>query len=80
MSITTTKNGRLCNQIIRNLALSIIAKQNNLHVIYSNFDNIHNKLGIELFTGNDKYQVLKNNVFQSSQLPGEPTTSWSMEY
>tara|TARA_B110000908_G_scaffold148233_1_gene180569 strand:+ start:184 stop:903 length:720 start_codon:yes stop_codon:yes gene_type:complete len=60
MSITTTKNGRLCNQIIRNLALSIIAKQNNLHVIYSNFDNIHNKLGIELFTGNDKYQVLKN--------------------
>ena len=48
-------NGRLCNQIIRNLALSILAEKYDLYVEYSNYDNINNKLGIELFIGNKKY-------------------------
>lgn len=52
MSKTTNCNGRLCNQIIRNLALSILAEKYDLYVEYSNYDNINNKLGIELFIGN----------------------------
>lgn len=66
MSFTTTKNGRLCNQIIRNLALSLIAEKNNLYVEYSNFDEINNKLGIILFVGKNKYQEtkdIKNNNY-----------------
>jgi|TARA_B100001250_G_scaffold315048_1_gene277286 hypothetical protein len=55
MSKTTERNGRLCNQIIRNLALSFLAKKYDLYVEYSNYDNINNKLGIELFIGNKKY-------------------------
>ena len=43
MSKTTNNNGRLCNQIIRNLALSILAKKYDLYVEYSNYDNINNK-------------------------------------
>lgn len=55
MSKTGENNGRLCNQIIRNLSLSILAKKYDLYVEYSNYDNINNKLGIELFVGNKKY-------------------------
>mgnify|MGYP003706964219 CR=1 FL=1 len=55
MSFTTSGNGQLCNQIIRNLALSLIAEKNNLYVTYSNFDKINNKLGIILFVGKNKY-------------------------
>lgn len=47
---TTDTNGRLCNQIIRNLAVSAIAKKHNLFVEYSNFDLI-TSLGIPLFVG-----------------------------
>jgi hypothetical protein len=63
MSKTTENNGRLCNQVIRNLALSILAEKYDLHVEYSNYDNINNKLGIKLFIGNKKYDknVLINN-------------------
>jgi hypothetical protein len=66
MSITTTKKGRLCNQIIRNLALSFIAKKNNLFVDYSNYDLINNKLGIKLFIGKKKYnttKIIKNDDY-----------------
>jgi hypothetical protein len=59
MSKTTGKNGRLCNQIIRNLALSLIAKKNNLYVDYYNYDIINNKLGIILFIGENKYNTTK---------------------
>ena len=55
MSKTTENYGRLCNQIIRNLALSILAEKYDLYVEYSNYDNINNKLGIGLFVGNKKY-------------------------
>ena len=50
-NITTTREcGRLCNQVIRNLAVSIIAKKHNLAVKYCNYDRI-NSLGIELYSG-----------------------------
>jgi hypothetical protein len=57
MSRTTAeaRHGRLCNQIIRNLALSFIAEKNNLYVDYCNFDKINDELGIELFVGTNKY-------------------------
>ena len=50
MSYTTYDNGRLCNQIFRNLALSIIAEKHNLYVEYANYELIK-EIGIELFTG-----------------------------
>ena len=68
MSKTTNDNGRLCNQIIRNLALSILAKKYDLYVEYSNYDNINNKLGIKLFVGNKKYNetvTIKNNNYMN---------------
>ena len=53
--MTTTKpNGRLCNQIIRNLCTSIIAEKQNLFVTYSSYDRI-TLLGIPLFIGTQKY-------------------------
>jgi hypothetical protein len=42
--------GRLCNQIIRNLCLSLLSEKYNLKAEYCNFDNINNKLGIKLYT------------------------------
>ena len=68
MSKTTGGNGRLCNQIIRNLALSILAEKYDLYVEYSNYDNINNKLGIELFVGNkkhDKTVTINNNNYMN---------------
>ena len=63
MSKTTEHNGRLCNQVIRNLSLSLLAEKYDLYVEYSNYNNINNKLGIELFVGNKKYNktILINN-------------------
>ena len=66
MSKTGESNGRLCNQIIRNMALSLLAEKNDLYVEYSNYDIINNKLGIELFIGKNKYDktiVIKNNNY-----------------
>lgn len=54
MTLTTNKNGRLGNQIIRNLAVSLLAEKHNLMVDYSN-KNLINNLGIELFCGNNSY-------------------------
>lgn len=57
--MTTTLNspGRLGNQIIRNLAVSLIAEKNNLLVIY-NCNEIIEKLGIYLFSGEKKYESI----------------------
>ena len=55
MSITNNSNGRLCNQIIRNLALSLLARKYDLYVEYSNYEAINNILGIELHVGNKKH-------------------------
>ena len=52
---TTICNGRLCNQIIRNIAVSLIAEKNDLYVNYWNYTLIH-QLGIDLFIGNKKYE------------------------
>jgi hypothetical protein len=46
----TVANGRLGNQIIRNIAMSLIAEKNDLHVTYSSHDLV-TKLGIDLFCG-----------------------------
>jgi|688.fasta_scaffold473350_1 hypothetical protein len=54
MTSTTGDNGRLGNQIIRNLAVSLLAEKHNLEVNYHNKDLI-TKLGIELFNGSNKY-------------------------
>jgi len=51
---TTGTNGRLGNQIIRNLAVSHIAKKHNLKVNYHNHALIQ-KLGIHLYSGNKAY-------------------------
>jgi len=58
---TTTEwsnGGRLGNQIIRNLFISQIAKNNNLSVIYNNEYNYARKqelLGLKLFNGQNDY-------------------------
>jgi hypothetical protein len=54
MSFTTDNNGRLGNQIIRNIATNFICKKFDLYVMYSN-DNLIKQLGINLFCGNKKY-------------------------
>ena len=54
MSRTTNTNGRLGNQIIRNLAVSFIAERHNLFVEYSSHQLIK-QLGINLFVGEKKY-------------------------
>tara|TARA_Y100000389_G_C17453360_1_gene516332 strand:- start:1298 stop:2077 length:780 start_codon:yes stop_codon:yes gene_type:complete len=59
MSITTTGNGRLCNQVIRNLALSLVAKKFDLYVTYANYNKINNILGIELYIGKNKYNTTR---------------------
>jgi hypothetical protein len=55
---TVAERGRLGNRIIRNLAVSLLAKKYNLQVNYCDKELI-NKLGIELYSGN---QVHKNTV------------------
>jgi len=53
---TTGNNGRLGNQIIRNIAVSIIASKYNLKVTYFN-KKLIDKLGIKLFSGNKIYNI-----------------------
>ena len=66
MTSTTGTSGRLGNQIIRNLATSILAEKHNLKVYYHN-KHLINKLGIELFSGNKTYNSIQrltdNNYF-----------------
>jgi len=59
MTSTTGNNGRLGNQIIRNLAVSLLAKKHNLKVNYYNYDLIR-KLGIELFIGTNTYTTIQS--------------------
>ncbi len=54
MTTTTNSNGRLCNKIIRNLAVSLIAEKYNLYVNYAD-NNLINQLGINLFCGKNTY-------------------------
>lgn len=71
---STGPNGRLGNQIIRNLAVSLLAKKHNLKVNYYNKDLI-NKIGIELFSGSNTYTSIQNltddnyfNIFNCDNL------------
>lgn len=63
----TNRNGRLGNQIIRNLAVNLIAKKYNLKVDYYNL-NLISQLGIELFSGDNDYSntidLTNNNYFE----------------
>lgn len=54
ITTTTLKNGRLGNQIIRNLAVSILSQKHNLKVQYCSVDVIK-QLGIDLFSGDNTY-------------------------
>jgi hypothetical protein len=47
MTTTTATNGRLCNQIIRNLAVSLLAEKHDLYVDYASCGTIRS-LGIKL--------------------------------
>ena len=38
---TTFPDGRLGNQIIRNIAVSLLAEKSNLHVTYSSHESAH---------------------------------------
>jgi hypothetical protein len=63
---TTTENGRLGNQIIRNLAVCIIAEKHNLHVNYCGYHLISEELGIILHIGENTYPntiVLDDNNY-----------------
>jgi hypothetical protein len=66
MSFTTQNNGRLCNQIIRNLATSLVATKHNLFVDYANY-NLIKELGIDLYIGENKYdntvEINNDNYF-----------------
>ena len=63
---TTEPSGRLGNQIIRNIAVSFIAKKHDLLVNYYNIELI-NKLGIDLYSGknifNTTIYLLDTNYF-----------------
>lgn len=62
MYTKTIENGRLCNQIIRNLCISILAKKFNLFVEYSQHSKIES-LGIVLYIGSNKFnkQIVLND-------------------
>jgi hypothetical protein len=52
--------GRLCNQIIRSISISILAKKHNLIVQYPiEYIEIMNKLGMILFNGSKTYSNIK---------------------
>jgi len=55
---STISNGRLGNQIIRNLAVSLVAEKHNLTVNYCNKPLIE-ELGIELFSGNNTHKSIE---------------------
>jgi hypothetical protein len=63
----TSENGRLGNQIIRNLVVSMIAKKHDLYVDYCNYSLIK-KIGIDLYVGSKKHKETKkltdNNFFE----------------
>ena len=54
MSSTTLNNGRFCNQLIRNLCVSLIAEKQDLFVSYANYYNFKS-LGLDLYIGKNKF-------------------------
>ena len=51
--------GRLGNQFIRNLAVSLVAEKNDLNVKYCN-NHLFDKLGIHLFSGTNDYDTIED--------------------
>jgi hypothetical protein len=72
MTTTTPYNGRLGNQIIRNLAVSFIAEKNDLYVSYASHPLIY-QLGIPLYVGKTTYgdtiSLTEDNYFAIYQSP-----------
>ena len=54
MTTTSSSEGRIGNQIIRNIAVSLIAEKNDLFVNYSSY-NLISQLGIDLFIGKNRF-------------------------
>ena len=64
--ISSIENGRLGNQVIRSLAVCIIAEKHDLNVTYDNYDFISEQLGIFLYSGKNTYPntiVLDDNNY-----------------
>ena len=65
MTTTHGTSGRLCNNLIRNVFVSILAERTNLCVNYAYYDII-TALGIELFSGRNTYpetfDLTDNNI------------------
>jgi hypothetical protein len=65
---TGASYGRLGNQIIRNIAVSLIAEKHDLYVAYS-YPEIMSKLGVRLFVGNKthvgKRLLTDDNYFET---------------
>jgi len=59
MTSTHNSAGRLGNQIIRNIAVSLIAKKHDLFVDYNHYEIINN-FGIDLFVGEKNYNTMIN--------------------
>lgn len=75
MTSTHGTSGRLCNNLIRNVFVSILAERINLRVNYSYYDII-TALGIELFSGRNTYPTTTNltdsnimDIINSNTLP-----------
>jgi len=56
MASFTENNGRLGNQFIRNIAVSLIAQKFDLRVNYFN-DPLFRRMGLFLFSGNQEYSI-----------------------
>jgi len=59
-------NGRFCNQLIRSIATSLLAKKHNLKVSYAIYDDL-NSFGLDLFSGENTWpsliQLTDSNYF-----------------
>ena len=80
MTTTTSRNGRLGNQIFRNIAVSIVSEKQNLLVNYSSLKLIKS-LGIPLFSGtrtfkkNKEINLRDDNYFEILSKPRESIES-----
>jgi len=75
MSFTSNDNGRLCNQIFRNFAVSKIAEKHDLHVDYSNIDLINQftELGKSIFHEIDTLTHIQQDLNHGTiNQPGVP--------
>ena len=74
-TVTPMNSGRLCNQLFRNIIVSLIAEKSDIYVEYSSADKIQ-QLGIFLYVGKkyptQKIQLTEGNfskIFENPQTP-----------